>query len=127
MRSEWMFLLWVRFLLLSPSVLCLGERRADSTSPPSSVGLVESVLHPVITIDGSDDDSWLATMLIALFLGACERLQGRADLMERKYWLQASDEPWDPGFTVRPTEALILSSGLEAGILLKMHLAAGTE
>ena len=37
-------------------------------------------------------------MLTALFLGACERLQGRADLMEGKYWLQASDEPWDePG------------------------------
>lgn len=66
-------------------------------------------------------------MLTALCLGACERLQGRADLMEGKFWLQASDEPWDPGFTARPTETLILSSGLEAGILLKMHLAAGTE
>ena len=30
-------------------------------------------------------------------------------------------------FTARPTEARILSSGLEAGILLKMHLAAETE
>ena len=36
----WMFFLCFRSLLLSPSVLCLGERRADSASPPSSVGLV---------------------------------------------------------------------------------------
>lgn len=40
-----------------------------------------------ITIDGSDDASWLATMLTALFLGPCERLQGRTNLMEGKYWL----------------------------------------
>ena len=40
-----------------------------------------------ITVDGSDGDSWLAAMLTALFLGPSERLQGRTDLMEGKYWL----------------------------------------